>query len=155
MDWKPLPAPEPETSSAKTNGRGKGKAKAKAQEPAEAKPPEKKKPKTSPAFLTNLVRCGNQMSSASSWNILKSTIRQIIRSISAFDDGAQLDSYSRRLTNRPHLVTAQARFAWNRPQRLMRQRDVGADSKTSRRSSCSGNGRWMKRCKLPTGRKVT
>lgn len=82
-----MPRPKPEPDSSKPKAGGKSKAKAKTKAPAsEVKPTpapknQAKAAKNSNAtFLTNLVRCGNQMSNVSTWNILKRTIKELNRS---------------------------------------------------------------------------
>ena len=99
---EPAPVALPTTTSVPSQGRGRGrgkgtgKAKAKAsaasastpggkpdtKPPPKAKPDQEKasKPNRQHSFLTNLVRCGNQMGNSSSWNILKRTLVDLIQS---------------------------------------------------------------------------
>ena len=97
VEWMPPPPPKDSAvgeGKGKGKGRGAAKAKAKAKaatkaDKADSEPAPKKKPEKH-MFLTNLVRCGNQMSSSSSWSVVKAALRSLIRRTSSLLTGIVL-----------------------------------------------------------------
>ena len=81
LHWPPPPSVKTVTPKVKAKGKAKASAKAKT-EPATAsettRPAGQNRP-TPPAFLTNLVRCGNQMANSTSWNMVIGALESLVK----------------------------------------------------------------------------
>ncbi len=87
LDWPKSDTPQPivKTVTPKPKAKGKGKSKAAAKATTEPSTnSEKPRPvgqnrPTPPAFLTNLVRCGNQMANSTSWNMVTGALEALVK----------------------------------------------------------------------------
>ena len=86
MDWPKSDMTQPtETKTKAPKSKAKGKAKATAAAKTEPSTDSQKtrgvanRQSTPPAFLTNLVRCGNQMANSTSWNMVIGALESLVK----------------------------------------------------------------------------